>query len=110
MIQLHFPLNLSDAITEMNVLREEAGYSAPNLKQALHTEAVKAIIDTAKEEYASDMKVSTRNQIERKLKDETDSLVNKAFGNYKIEANTLEKERQDALDNCITTNRSEEEE
>ena len=48
-------------------------------------------------------------QIERKLKDETDSLVNKAFGNYKIEANTLEKERQDALDNCITTNRSEEE-
>ena len=100
---------LSDAITEMNILREEAGYSAQNLKQALHTEAVKAIIDTAKEEYASDMKASTRNQIERKLKDETDSLVNKAFGNYKIEANTLEKERQDALDNCITTNRSEEE-
>ena len=97
---------LSDAITEMNILREEAGYSAQNLKQALHTEAVK---DTAKEEYASDMKASTRNQIERKLKDETDSLVNKAFGNYKIEANTLEKERQDALDNCITTNRSEEE-
>ena len=109
MIQLHFPLNLSDAITEMNVLREEAGYSAQNLKQALHTEAVKAIIDTAKEEYASDMKVSTRNQIERKLKDETDSLVNKAFSNYKIEANTIEKERQDALDNCVTTNRSEEE-
>ena len=109
MIQLHFPLNLSDAITEMNVLREEAGYSAQNLKQALHTEAVKAIIDTAKEEYASDMKASTRNQIERKLKDETDSLVNKAFSNYKIEANTIEKERQDALDNCVTTNRSEEE-
>ena len=100
---------LSDAITEMNVLREEVGYSAQNLKQALHTEAVKAIIDTAKEEYALDMKASTRNQIERKLKDETDSLVNKAFGNYKIEANTIEKERQDALENCVTTNRSEEE-
>lgn len=100
---------LSGAITEMNVMREEVGYSAQNLKQALHTEAVKAIIDTVKEEYTSDMKVSTRNQIERKLKDETDSLVNRAFGNYKIEANTIEKERQDALDNCIITNRSEKE-
>lgn len=100
---------LSGAIAEMNVLREEVGYSAQNLKQVLHTEAVKAIIDTAKEEYASDMKVFTRNQIERKLKDETDSIVNKAFGNYKIEANTIEKERQDALDNRVTTNKSEEE-
>ena len=100
---------LSGAITEMDVLREGEDYSAPNLKQALHTEAVKAIIDTAKEEYASDMKASIRSQIERKLKDETDSLVNKAFGNYKIEANTIEKERQDALDNRVTTNKSEEE-
>ena len=100
---------LSGAIAGMNVLWDETRDSAENLKQALHTEAVKAIIDTAKEEYTSDMKVSTRNQIERKLKDETDSLVNKAFGNYKIEANTIEKERQDALDNRVTTNRSEEE-
>lgn len=43
------------------------------------------------------------------MKNETDSLVNKTFGNYKIEANTIEKERQDALENCITTNRSDEE-
>lgn len=100
---------LSGAITDMNVLRDETGDSAQNLKQALHMETVKAIIDTAKEEYASDMKASTRNQIERRLKDETDSLVNKAFGNFKIEANTIEKERQDALDNRVIANKSEEE-
>ena len=91
------------------MVRDSAEYSAEKLKQTLHTEAVKTIIDTAKEEYASDMRSSTRNQIERKLKEETDSLVNKAFGNYKIEANTIEKERQDALDNCIAENKSEEE-
>ncbi len=105
----NIPNKLNDVITDMNVLREETEYSAEKLKQSLHTEAVKTIIDTAKEEYASDMKSFTRNQIERKLKEETDLLVNKAFGNYKIETNTIEKERQDALDNCITTNRSEEE-
>lgn len=103
------PNKLNDVITDMDVLREEAEYSAEKLKQTLHTEAVKTIIETAKEEYASDMRSSTRNQIERKLKEETDSLVNKAFGNYKIETNTIEKERQDALENRIATHQSEEE-
>lgn len=103
------PYKLNDAISGINMVRDSAEYSAEKLKQTLHTEAVKTIIDTAKEEYASDMRSSTRNQIERKLKEETDSLVNKAFGNYKIEANTIEKERQDALDNCIAENKSEEE-
>ncbi|MBO5144850.1 MAG: DEAD/DEAH box helicase family protein [Lachnospiraceae bacterium] len=103
------PDKLNDVISDMNMVRDSTEYSAEKLKQTLHTEAVKTIIDTAKEEYASDMRSSTRNQMERRLKDETDSLVNKAFGNYKIEANTIEKERQDALDNCVTTNKSEEE-
>lgn len=103
------PDKLNDVISDMNMVRDSTEYSVEKLKQTLHTEAVKAIIDTAKEEYASDMRSSTRNQMERRLKDETDSLVNKAFGNYKIEANTIEKERQDALDNCVTTNKSEQE-
>lgn len=105
----NIPNKLNDVITDMNVLREETEYSAEKLEQSLHTEAVKTIIDTAKEEYASDMKSSTRNQIERKLKEETDLLVNKAFGNYKIETNTIEKERQDALNNRIAAHQSEEE-
>lgn len=101
------PYKLNDVISDINMVQDSAEYSAEKLKKTLHTEAVKSIIDTAKEEYASDMKSSTRNQIERKLKEETDSLVNKAFGNYKIEANTIEKERRDALDNCIAEHKSE---
>jgi len=103
------PNKLNDVILDMNVVQEPMDYSAEKLKQTLHTEAVKTIIDTVKEEYALDMRSSTRNQIERKLKEKTDSLVNKAFGNYKIETNTIEKERQDALDNCIAAHKSEEE-
>lgn len=101
------PNKLDDVIADMNVARESTNYFVEKLKQTLHTEAVKPIIDTAKEEYDSDMKASTRNQIERKLKDETDSIVNKAFGNYKIESNTIEKERQEALNSRITANKSE---
>lgn len=103
------PNKLNDVIADMDMVREKTEYSAEQLKQTLHTEAVKTIIDTVKDEYASDMRSSTRNQIERKLKEETDSLVNKAFGNYKIETSTIEKERQDALDNRIAAHKSEEE-
>ena len=103
------PNKLNDVIADMNIVQETADYSVEKLKQTLHKEAVKTIIDTAKEEYDSDMKASTRNQMERRLKDETDSLVNKAFGNYKIETNTIEKERQDALNSRIAAHRSEEE-
>lgn len=103
------PDKMNDLISDMNIVQDSTEYSAEKLKQTLHTEAVKTIIDTAKEEYASDMKSSTRNQIERRLKSETDSFVNKAFGNYKIEANTIEKERQDALNNCVIVDKSEEE-
>lgn len=103
------PNKLNDVISDINMVRDSTEYSAEKLKQTLHTEAVKTIIDMAKEEYASDMRSSIRNQIERKLEEETDSLVNKAFGNYKIEANTIEKERQDALDNRIVAHKSEEE-
>ena len=60
------PNRVNDVITDMNVIRDSTDYSVEKLKQTLHTEAVKAIIDTAKEEYASDMRGSTRNQIERK--------------------------------------------
>lgn len=103
------PNKLNDIVVDMYVERESADYSVEKLKQTLHIEAVKTILDTAKEEYASDMRASIRNQIERKLKDESDSLVNKVFGNYKIEANTIEKDRQDALNSCIDDPKSKEE-
>lgn len=103
------PNKLNDVIADMDMARETTEDSAEQLKQTLHTETVKTIIDTVKDEYASDMKSSARNQIERKLKTEADSLVNRAFGNYKIETNTIEKERQDALDNRVAAHKSEEE-
>lgn len=103
------PNKLNDVIADIDIVRETADFSAEKLKQTLHTEAVKTIIDTAKEEYASDIKTSVRNQIEHRLKDEADSLVNKAFSNYKIEANTIEKERQDALNSQAGAHKSEEE-
>ena len=98
------PEKVNDIITNMNVIKKEKTDSVAQLKEVFHKEAVKTLIDTAKEEYVSDMKISDKNQIERKLKNESDHLINKVFGNYTIEKNTIEKERVDALSNCVNEN------
>lgn len=98
------PEKVNDIITNMNIIKKEKTDSVEQLKEIFHKEAVKTILDTAKEEYVSDMKTSDKNQIERKLKDESDHLINKVFGNYTIEKNTIEKERVDALSNCVNEN------
>lgn len=103
------PGKFTEMVTDIFAVKEETDYAAEHLKEVLHKEAVQTIIDTAKGEYASDMKVADRNQIERKLKNETDSIVNKAVGNYKIERNTIEKERQDALAQYSEDDKTEEE-
>lgn len=98
------PEKVNDIITNMNIIKKEKIDSVTQLKEVFHKEAVKTILDTAKEEYVSDMKTSDKNQMERKLKDESDHLINKVFSNYTIEKNTIEKERVDALSNCVNEN------
>ena len=63
------PEKVNDIITNMNIIKKEKTDSVEQLKEVFHKEAVKTILDTAKEEYVSDMKTSDKNQIERKLSD-----------------------------------------
>ena len=72
-----------------------------NLKKLLHTQAVKSIVETAKEEYGSDMKVSDKNRIESKMKEDANRLVDKAYADYSITQKVIEKERQELLENCV---------
>ena len=91
------PDKVKEVIADIHPAQEGKTDPAVQLKEVFQKEAVKTIMDTAKEEYTSDMKASDRNQIERKLKDESDRIINKAFGDYMIEKNTIERERMDAL-------------
>ena len=71
------------------------------LKQALHTQAVKTIVETAKEQYGSDMKASDRNRMESKMKEDASRIVDRAYTDYAITQKVLEKERQELLENCV---------
>lgn len=72
------------------------------LKSAFHQQAVKPLLDTAKEAYTGDMKKSDRDRLERKLNDKADGIVGRAFGDFSIKQKTLEDERKELLEICST--------
>ena len=83
---------LHTAIDEISEENEEvAEEPIEKFKKLLHTQAVKSIVETAKEEYGSDMKVSDKNRIESKMKEDADRLVDKAYADYSITQKVIEK-------------------
>ncbi len=83
--------------------------SIDKFKEKVHRDAVEPIISAARDEYQEDMKPAAQRRMERRLKDESDRMIERAFGDYQIEKNTIEKERQDALKDRFETNRTTEE-
>ena len=77
----------------------------PNPKKdelkALREQFSKPIADTlmksAKEQYGDDLRKSTQNQLERKIQETTDTVVNREYGDYTIRDHQLMKERDDKI-------------
>lgn len=68
-----------------------------SLRETFSKPMADTLIDTAKQQYGPDLKKSTQNQLEQKLHDTADSVVNKEYGDYTIERNKLEHEHQEKL-------------
>ena len=64
-----------------------------NLRNQFAKPIADTLIDTAKEQYGKDLKKSTANRLERKIKETTDAVVDREYGNYTIQSNELAKER-----------------
>ncbi len=72
------------------------------LKKIFHTKAVDPIIDIAKEKYGSEISTKDKERMAKKLKSDADVFVGKAYGNYVIEKNILEKNRMEEIKNAAT--------
>ena len=55
------------------------------------------LIETARQQYGSELRKSTQNHLERKIQETTDIVVDREYGNYKIRNNQLENERNDKI-------------
>ena len=55
------------------------------------------LMESARAKYGSDLRKSTQNQLERKIQETTDTVVNREYGDYTIRDRQLEKERDDRI-------------
>ena len=63
------------------------------LLNTFHTNITDKLIETARNNYGSDMSKSTQQGLVRKINSTADSFVKKEYGNYRIQNNLLENKR-----------------
>lgn len=56
------------------------------------------LIDTAKEKYGKELKKSTQNQLEKKIKDATKIVINQEYGNYNINDHQIVNSRDKEIE------------
>ena len=70
---------------------------ADEVKIGLKNDIIKEIIDTAKENYGSDIKPNVKKQLEKKLFNEADNMINKSWDNYNTKIAGIQNDREKAL-------------
>lgn len=80
-----------------------------SIKEMVKGKIVKNVVDTAKENYGSEMKASDKKQVEAKLNNEADRMVDKTVTQYTIQKNIVEQKRQEAMQKRHETGKTTEE-
>lgn len=63
------------------------------LNDTFHRTITAAVLNEAQVQYGRELSKSSQKQLERKINAETDAVVNRVYGDFKIQQNTLEAER-----------------
>ena len=92
------PDMLQDAIAKVPPAEEnDADKQVQRLKELFHTQAVAPLMETAQQQYGSDIRASDRKRLERKIEADSDRIINKAHGEFAIQTRKLEQERKEML-------------
>lgn len=97
--------NVNDALIEMinQASEEHARCAEPkkdelqDLREKFSTPIASALIETAKQRYGQELPKSTQNQLERKIHDTTDQVVNREYGDYTIAVHKLKQEQDEKI-------------
>ncbi len=97
------PEKLKSVIDEIEAAKDdEEAEPLDYLKDIFHKEAVSAVMETAQYGYGSDLRPSDKKRLEKKLKADSDHIINKAYGDLSITNKKLEKEHEELLSLCNT--------
>lgn len=67
------------------------------LREKFSKPIANTLMETARQQYGSDLKKSTQNQLERKIQETTDTVVNREYGDYTIRDHQIEKEQNEKV-------------
>ncbi len=67
------------------------------IKAQINETVTKALIETAKDNYGSDLSRAAQQSLEKRIKAEADTIVTKTYANLKIQQNVIENERKKEL-------------
>lgn len=85
------------------IAEEHAKHPAPEkdelavLREKFSKTIADTLMETARQQYGSDLKKSTQKQLERKIQASTDAVVEDEYGKYTIQDNQLEKEQKEKI-------------
>ncbi len=97
------PEKLKSVIDDIQAAKDdEEAEPLDYLKDIFHKEAVSAVMETAQYGYGSDLRPSDKKRLEKKLKADSDHIINKAYGDLSITNKKLEKEYEELLSLCDT--------
>lgn len=101
--------DLQDTIEEIQKkptdIKKDTTFEA--LKEQFKANVAEPLISTAKEHYGKDMTASTQKAVERKINSESDTVIAKHYGDFKIQHNTIELERQKEIEKARTEHKPE---
>ena len=101
--------DLQDTIEEIQKkptdIKKDTTFEA--LKEQFKATVAEPLISTAKEHYGKDMTASTQKAVERKINSESDTVIAKHYGDFKIQHNTIELERQKEIEKARTEHKLE---
>ncbi|WP_022762187.1 DEAD/DEAH box helicase family protein [Butyrivibrio sp. AD3002] len=98
-----------DFVIDMNSTAKAQNEVANRIKDFVHAAVVSDIVNKTKETYGDDMRASDKRQIEARLTNDADRMVDKTVTEYKIEKNIIEQERSEALQSRHDTGKTTEE-
>lgn len=100
---------LQDTIEEIQKkptdIKKDTTFEA--LKKQFKETVAAPLISTAKEHYGKDMTAGTQKNVERKISAESDTVIAKHYGDFTIQHNTIELERQKEIEQATAEHKPE---
>ena len=97
------PHKLKDSIDDIDKDKiDNKDEQSKILKEAFYKEAIKTLMETAESQYNSSIRRSDKKKLEKNLKANSDYIIDKAYSDFNITKNELEKEYKNIFDTCET--------